>query len=359
MLEEEQEPFISIVILSKDRHKDIVRCLESIAKLRYKNIEVIIIDNHSTSQENLKLPEKFPEHTYIYLNDNLGTSVTRNAGAALASGEYIWFLDNDTEITKPDYITQILALFAVDDKLGAIGGEAILGEGNKVESVKELDLQQNGFTDGRINHGNYGELSYVKCLATCNVFIKREAFDHVGGFDPWFFFYLEDLDLTFRIYQSDYKLAVLCKTPVIHWFSSGGRGSPWLGPNKNRIYFVVKNFPWPNILVLPILDFFYLVRPSNFTRLVSYSRKADLGSEAFLRDSTNLKRGLTIEKIRRGLLEAIKFPLTILLGYISVLPHISKGILSRSRPSNYVTTSCLRGKIKKLHPPGLRDYLNI
>ena len=82
--------------------------------------------------------------------------------------------------------------------------KGILDESQKIIGVKELKLFSNGMIKG-FTHKNQQNNIYTKVLATCNLIIKK-IFLEIGGFDHFYFFYLEDIDLTYRIYKKNLKL---------------------------------------------------------------------------------------------------------------------------------------------------------
>jgi len=322
-------PLISIIILSYERYDDLCRSLDSIYQLNHPNIEVVVVDNNSSDQRIQSLSERYQTTKFIFLVENMGTSVTRNAGAAVSRGEYIWFLDDDIEIVEPDYVKHVLERFNTNSEIGAIGGEASLDESDTIVGTKKLVLDHTGFTNGIIDKSEYGELREVKCLATCNLFLRREAFESVGGFDPWFFFYLEDLDLTYRIHQEGYKLAVFGQVPVIHWTSFAGRKTVIIEPRKNRAYFILKNFPYKRLLIMPLYDILYIIKPKNFLRMVKFARKSDLEAAAFYRGGESLTRKLTFKKLLWGIAKGMTFSASIYLGYLMVLPSLFKALKKR------------------------------
>ena len=99
--------------------------------------------------------------------------------------------------------------------------------------------------------------------------IKKNVFLNIGGFDHFYFFYLEDIDLTYRIYKKGYKMYSFSDISVIHFFSKKSRFKNHFSAKRNRIYFLIKNFSIKNILLLPIYDMIYLLNFDNFKRFFS------------------------------------------------------------------------------------------
>ena len=245
----DSQPLVSIIIVNLNRKKELTNCIESLNFQNYKNYEILLIDNNSVDGSAEYINSKFP-NTHIYkTSKNLGTSYTRNAGVNFSNGELIWFLDSDTYLNDENVLLNLVNKFTNNNEIDAIGGEAILNEKNEVLGTKKLALYPNGMTKGYLDNSDMK--TKVEVLATCNLMIKRKAIENVGGFDHFYFFYLEDLDLTYRIFKKGYKMYLIEKCPVIHYFSEKSRFKNHFQAKKNRIYFIIKNFSILNI-------FFYL-----------------------------------------------------------------------------------------------------
>ncbi len=101
---------VSVVIVSKDRKKDILECLDSYFKSSYKNIEVIVVDNASRPPLVTWLPKKYPKVKLITNHVNLGAAKGRNKGLELATGDFVLFSDDDAYADK-DMIKHLVEVF--------------------------------------------------------------------------------------------------------------------------------------------------------------------------------------------------------------------------------------------------------
>lgn len=255
------------MILNLNRKFDILKCLYSIQAQTYKNYEVIIIDNASTDGSIEEIKKKFSEVIIFKTIKNLGTSYTRNAGVNFSKGDLIWFLDNDTYIPEVHTLNNLVQLFIDDTSIDGLGGEAEINKNNEIIGTKKLKLFSNGLTKGYFYRNEKYKKISVNVIATCNLLIKKDAFEKVGGFDHFYFFYLEDIDLTHRISQSGFNLYVYHKCPVVHNFSESSRFNNHFKSKRNRIYFILKNFGIKNIIFLPLYDLFYIVNLDNLKRI--------------------------------------------------------------------------------------------
>ena len=201
-------PLVSIVILNLNRKLDVLNCLKSIDSQIYNNYEIILIDNASNDGSVEEIKKTFPKVIIYKTSKNLGTSYTRNAGVNFSKGELIWFLDNDTYLKDIYTLQNLVQLFIDDPKIDGIGGEAKINSNNEIIGTKKLQLFPNGLTKGYFYENNENKKIYAEVIATCNFLVKKEAFKKVGGFDHFYFFYLEDIDLTYRLTKNGFKLFV-------------------------------------------------------------------------------------------------------------------------------------------------------
>ena len=93
---------VSVIIPTYNAENTILKCINSIVKQTYKNIEIIIIDDGSTDSTLNKLNDlaKNDDRIIIKKQRNSGVSVARNNGINIASGDYILFVDSDDWLEK-------------------------------------------------------------------------------------------------------------------------------------------------------------------------------------------------------------------------------------------------------------------
>ena len=258
------QPLVSIIIVNLNRVKELTNCIESLNSQNYKNYEILVIDNNSIDGSVDNIKSKFPNVCIYKTSKNLGTSYTRNAGINFSKGELIWFLDSDSYLIDSNVLHNLVNEFNIDD-IDGLGGEAILDEKNNVLGSKKLILYPNGMTKGYFDKSN--NKVKVEVLATCNLMVKRKVIEDIGGFDHFYFFYLEDLDLTYRISKKGYNMYLIEKCPVVHYFSENFRFKNHFLAKRNRIYFIIKNLSIINILILPIYDLFYIFNLDSLKRI--------------------------------------------------------------------------------------------
>ena len=253
---------LSIIIVTLNRINELIKCVNSIYNQDIDSFEIIIIDNNSSDQTSSIIKNKFPNIRVYKTMKNLGTSYTRNAAINLSNGEKILFLDSDVYIKDNNTLSNMIN--KLDNNIHVLGGEAIISEQNTIIGKKRLKLYENGMVKGFID--NEKKMKEVDVLATCNLLTKKKYLEDVGGFDHYFFFYLEDIDLTYRMKKKGYKLFVIDECKIVHYFSQKNRFNNYFKSSRNRVYFLIKNFKLSNVLLLPINDLLYLFDINSFKK---------------------------------------------------------------------------------------------
>lgn len=227
-------PLISIIVPLKDQASVSRRCFESIYnKNSYKNFEVIVIDNNSSEQatfdllkeyqkkyENFKVKRLECEFNYSYIN---------NETVKLSRGEYLLFLNNDTEFIQEDTLEYMVG-YAALEHVGCVGAKllypdklvqhagVVLGFGGVAGHI----YVANSYHD----NGLYGRLvmpyNYTAVTAAC-LMIKKDKFLSVKGFDEKLKVALNDVDLNLKILDKGYYNVCLSNVEVLH-YESKSRG---------------------------------------------------------------------------------------------------------------------------------------
>ena len=218
----------------------------------YPNIEIIVVDNGSKINSVPEWKVKYPGIKFIRSDVNLGFAGGNNLGVKEATGDYIFFVNNDTEFT--DGLVQTLA--DVLDKYAEVGMVS-----PKIRYFDQPDtLQYVGFTPinyytcrnyciGQFekDNGQYdnitGPTGYAHGAA---MMVKRGAIDKAGLMAENFFLYYEEMDWCDHIKKSGYEVWVDTNALIYHKESvSVGKASGLKEyfMNRNRILFIRRNAP--------------------------------------------------------------------------------------------------------------------
>ena len=225
---------ISIIIPIKDAADVTRRCIDSIYnKSTYRNFEIILIDNNSSQDETFAMikeyEEKYDNFRSIRLECEFNYSYINNQGVKEARGDYILFLNNDTEVITPDFLEYMLG-YARLEHAGCVGVKLLYPD--KLVQHAGVVLGYGGVaghiyvTASREDNGLFGRLvmpyNYSAVTAAC-LMIKKAKFEKVSGFDENLKVALNDVDLNLKLLDSGYYNVCLSNVELMH-YESKSRG---------------------------------------------------------------------------------------------------------------------------------------
>jgi GT2 family glycosyltransferase len=216
---------LSVIILNYNVQHFLELCLQSVkAALVEIDSEIIVVDNNSPDDSCRMIRQKFPDITLIENKTNFGFSKGNNIGVAQANGEYICILNPDTVVAEDSFL-KVLSFAKAQKNLGAIGCKLIDGRGNylpeskrNVPVVKVALLKILGKTKQYYaNQLTPNETGKVDVLVGAFMFMKREVYTKINGFDEDYFMYGEDVDLSYRILKLGLDNYYVGDTTILHY----------------------------------------------------------------------------------------------------------------------------------------------
>jgi len=260
------DPMISIVIPNKDHAADLKRCITSILeKSTYENYEIVIVENGSETKEifdyytSLKEYDKIRVVTYEEPEDQNGFnySAVNNFGVKQTKGDYILFLNNDTEVITVNWMEELL-MYAQREDVGAAGAK--LYYGNKTIQHAGVVLQlgahrtagHSHYGQSRENLGYMGRLCYaqnVSAVTGACLLVKKSLFKEVGGLDESFAISLNDVDFCLKLREKG-LLNVFTPFAELYHYESVSRGLDDSGEKAERYNRESAHFreKWKNVL---------------------------------------------------------------------------------------------------------------
>lgn len=253
-------PLVSIIIPNKDHIKDLNQCIQSIyKKSSYKEFEIIIVENNSENKDTFdyyeKIQDKYSNLKVVKWEGEFNYSAINNYGVQFAKGEYLLFLNNDTEMINETALEELLGV-CMRDEVGAVGAK-LLYEDDTVQHAGVV-IGFGGYA-GHVHVGigreDYGYMvrarincNYSAVTAAC-MLTKRSVFDQVGGFDEQFVVACNDVDYCLKLREID-KLIVYNAFSEWHHYESKSRGYEDTPEKMRRFENEVKKFrkKWPEIL---------------------------------------------------------------------------------------------------------------
>ena len=242
-------PLISIIIPNKDHIDDLSRCINSILeKSTYDNYEIIVVENNSTEDKTFGYYKQIEENNKISVvtytpaeGEGFNYSKVNNFGVSKAKGDYILFLNNDTEVLTVNWIEEML-MYAQRQDVACVGAKLYYPDKTIQHAGVVLGLGahrtagHSHYMQHRENLGYMGRLCYtqdVSAVTGACLMVKKSLFDQVNGLSEDFAISLNDVDFCLKLREEGY-LNVFTPFAELYHYESASRGSDMTGANAER-----------------------------------------------------------------------------------------------------------------------------
>jgi tetratricopeptide (TPR) repeat protein/GT2 family glycosyltransferase len=252
---------VSIIIPTRNLGDILDRCLESIfEKTTYPNYEVIVIDNGSDEPATKAIFKKWESlelHRFhlCELDIPFNFAKLNNFAVEKASGDYLLFLNNDTEVITPDWI-EAMVEYAQREKIGAVGplllypDDTIQHAGVVIGLRSVADHSHRGFkpTDAGY-HGQIISVNNYSAVTAACLMCRKEVFDFVGGLDEDLAVAFNDVDFCLKIAHKGYRNVYLPHVSLYH-HESKSRGVEDTGEKQRRFQQELQTMKrrWRNVI---------------------------------------------------------------------------------------------------------------
>lgn len=238
---DKEQSKVSIIIPSKDNFDMLKRCIQKIDTItRYKNYEIILVDNGSSEAVKEKCQELSKKYHCKYLYEKMKFNFSRmcNIGAKKATGEYLLFLNDDVEVQGEEWLERMLGQASLSHA-GAVGAKLLYPGTNLIQHAGILNLavgpahslaQVDDIRDGYFgrNKVNY---NFSAVTGAC-LMVKASKFWEVGGFDEKLGIAYNDVDLCFRLVKKYFN--VVRNDVILYHHESVSRGLDDIDKEKMR-----------------------------------------------------------------------------------------------------------------------------
>ncbi len=244
------QPLVSIITINYNESGVTLEMLESLKNLRYKNVEVIVVDNASPNDNPDVIKENFPEVHLIKSDKNLGFAGGNNLGVQEARGDYLLFINNDT-IVPENCIAPLVETFEKDPSIGMVSPKIkfhwddTLIQYAGYTPMNHWTIRNNSIGYHQKDNGDYDQPMETASIHGAAMMVPRRIIDEVGLMTEIYFLYYEEHDWAEMVKRAGYKVYYQPRSYILHKESlSTGKFSPLKTYyiSRNRILFARRNF---------------------------------------------------------------------------------------------------------------------
>ena len=268
------QPLISIITINYNQSHLTEQLISSIYEQRYPGYEIIVVDNGS-KEDATWLKVKFPKILFLQSKENLGFAGGNNLGISRASGEYIFFVNNDTEFSH-DLIEKLLDTFNIDERIAVVSPKIKYFSNPDIiqyagaSSVNKLTGRNRMIGKNEIDQNKYFS-GYTSFAHGAAMMVSSKALNDVGMMPEDYFLYYEELDWCEMFKRKGYQVYFQSNAEILHKESmSIGKESllKLYYMTKNRILFMKRNYSshyylfltYVFLVIAPIKTFMYILK---------------------------------------------------------------------------------------------------
>ncbi len=244
-------PDISVIIVNYNVKDYLLQCLRSLnASVGSVTTEVIVVDNDSHDGSVEELQPLFPSVRWIALDENIGFGRANNVGLEHASGRYVLYLNPDT-IIGADTLSVMCKFLDEHPKTGIAGCKVLNPDGSfqvacrrglptpwvsfcKLFGLQRLFPSSKLFAGYNLTYLPVDATYAVDALIGAFMVGRTELMRSLGGFDPAFFMYGEDIDLCYRVQQAGFDVTYVHTTSIVHYKGESTKRS---SINEVRVFY--------------------------------------------------------------------------------------------------------------------------
>jgi hypothetical protein len=198
-----------VVVLNFNGASFLEACLGSLLQGSYSGFDTFLVDNRSQDESVKLVRRRFPGVRIILNEDNLGFAAAYDRVLRSLDYEYIVLLNNDT-VVDGNWLPRLVEVVEANPRVAACTSKVLLAEDRSVvdHAGGVFTIIGSGMEFGKwgMNQVCHGQPSEVGFGTGCSLLVRRSAYLEVGGFDPEYGFYHEDVDLCWKFRMFGYSV---------------------------------------------------------------------------------------------------------------------------------------------------------
>jgi GT2 family glycosyltransferase len=259
------------------------------------NCGVVVVDNASQDNSAEMLQQEFPSVHVIRNSANMGFSIANNQGiryALVKGSKYVLLLNNDVEITDPDWLQKLISVMESDSKTGIVGCKLLYPD-DRIQHAGGVVALRVPYNRGeeQEDHGQYNKEEFVDFVTGAVLLIRSDVIRQIGlldaGFSP---LYCEDTDWCVRAKLYGYKIAYTPNPTLIHHC---GSSSSKLGKER-RAFLFKRSFVRFQLLNYQVIDILKRIMLFESREVIRCFIVRGRGLPVMLRSDTSRRLGVFV-----------------------------------------------------------------
>ncbi|MBC8322721.1 MAG: glycosyltransferase [Candidatus Marinimicrobia bacterium] len=254
-------PKVSVLIVSYNVKEYVDHAIDSLMRSSVDNLDIVVVDNNSFDSTVDHLNKSYPDVTVIANKENVGFGKAVNQATSVAKGDYFLILNPDT-VVQENTIDILLHYMELNEKVGMVGPKILNSDGTlqaackrsfpslnvavpKLLGLDKLFPKSKWAGKYNLSYLDPDQVSPVDAISGSCMFIRKELFQDLNGFDEHFFMFGEDLDLCYRTWEKGYEVHYVPKTQIVHYQGESVKSAPFDSINafyNAMILFADKHF---------------------------------------------------------------------------------------------------------------------
>ncbi len=245
----EEAPRLSAVVLAWKAEPWLRRGVDGLLASEKVAVDVVLVDNGCTTDD-VEVLERLPGVTVVRPGENLGFAGGCNAGAAVATGDYIALVNGDA-IVEPTALARLVDEAARPD-VGVAGASIRLADDPRLINSAGNPVHVLGLSwAGRLGEPEEGTEPVDVAVASgaCMV-IRRALWERLGGFDTEYFAYHEDTELSIRVWRRGLRVVYVPDAVAVHRYEFSRNDFKYYMIERNRLMFLATLWGWRALVLL-------------------------------------------------------------------------------------------------------------
>lgn len=240
---------VSVLTVNYKTPDLVERCVASVLSQQGVTFDMWVVDNASGDDSVPRLKALEPQIHVMANADNKGFGAANNQAARESRGRYLFLLNPDAVCTSDQDLAALVAYMEAHPKVGLVGTRITNNQGEcQVTAFDHYPREKQSQRDFSKLPGR------VATVLGASMFIRREAFEKIGGFDEDYFLYAEETDLCLRLREAGYEIAYFEGVTVQHVGGGSEHANPRLAvirmKKAGKYLFYQKHYPRAAVIAM-------------------------------------------------------------------------------------------------------------